>query len=197
MMKSASNDFRSPMNRGNSASIAKLALVVLLGGETILFGTLVSSYLFVRAEASVTPSYTQAGLERLWLPIINTLVLLLSAAAAGYAARSIKRGRRDAMQNGLTWSLMLGLMFVALQVIEFSKSGMSPLDAAFGGMYMALIGFHAVHVLAGVVLLGLNLLRARLGDFTEKSHTVIDVSAWFWYYVTAVWFVLFAVLYLL
>ncbi len=195
MMKTASNDFQSPANRGNSPAIAKLALLVLLGGETILFGTLVSSYLFVRAEAGVAPSYTQAGLDRLWLPVVNTLVLLLSAAAAWYAARSINKGRRGAMQNGLTWSLMLGLMFVALQVIEFSKSGLSPVDAAFGGMYLALISFHAVHVLAGVVLLGLDLLRARLGDFTANSHTVVDVSAWFWYYVTAVWLVLFAVLY--
>jgi cytochrome c oxidase subunit III len=185
-----------PATRANPQMAARLALLLLLGGETILFGTLVSSYLFIRAEAGAASLLAQSGLERIWMPAINTLVLLLSAAAAWYAVRSIRKDRRLDMENGLSWALALGLLFVALQVIEFSKSGMRPNDPSFGGIYMALIGFHAVHVLAGVVFVGLNLLRARLGDFSARGFIPVEMGAWFWYYVTAVWLVLFAVLYL-
>ncbi len=187
---------QAPATRGNPAKIAQLALFMLLGSETILFGTLVSSYLFIRAEAGATSLLIQQGLGRIWLPGLNTLVLLLSAAAVWYAVRSIRKDRRLGMENGLSWALGLGLLFVALQVVEFSKSGLRPTDPAFGGIYLALIGFHAAHVLGGVVFVGLNMLRARLGDFSSRSFIPVEMGAWFWYYVTAVWFVLFLVLYL-
>ncbi len=202
-MSAASDRYSTPTRRqapathGNPAGIARLALLILLGSETILFGTLVSSYLFIRAEAGAASLLAQFGLDRLWLPGLNTLALLLSAVAAAYSVRAIRKDNRQGMENGLAWTLGLGLLFVALQVVEFSKSGMRPTDLSFGGIYLALIGFHAVHVLGGVVFVGLNLLRARLGDFSDRRFIPVEVGAWFWYYVTAVWVVLFSVLYLI
>ncbi len=187
---------QAPATHGNPQMVARVVLLLLLGSETVLFGTLVSSYLFIRTEAGAPPLVIQGGLARIWLPAFNTLVLLLSAAAAWYSVRSVRKDRRIAMENSLSWALVLGLLFVGLQVIEFSRSGMRPNDSTFGGIYLALLGFHAAHVLGGVVFVGLNLLRTRLGDFSARSYVPVEMGAWFWYYVTAVWLVLFSVLYL-
>ena len=59
------------------------------------------------------------------------------------------------------------------------------------------MGFHAVHVLAGVVFLALNYARAYLGDFSSARYETIELGNWFWYYVAGVWLVLFIVLYLI
>jgi cytochrome c oxidase subunit 3 len=52
-------------------------------------------------------------------------------------------------------------------------------------------------VLAGVFFLALNLLRAQLGDYSAQRHEAVETGTWFWYYVCAVWVVLFTALYLI
>jgi heme/copper-type cytochrome/quinol oxidase subunit 3 len=92
-------------------------------------------------------------------------------------------------------TLILGMLFVLGQIVEFNHSGMAPDDPAFGGVYFTLIGFHAVHVLAGVIVLGINLVRTQAGDFGPGHYIPLQMGTWFWQYVVAVWLVLYAVLY--
>jgi cytochrome c oxidase subunit III len=191
-MQANARSNRAARRQNNSVQIAVL---LVLGAETIFFGTLVVSYIASRMGGLASP-FPQAEIFHFTIPVINTSVLLLSAIAGGVALRGIRRGRRGLLVTGLSIALLLGLVFVAGQVIEFSRSGMSPSDTAFGGVFFALLGFHALHVVSGVVVLGLLLLRARLGDFNPRRHTAIQAGMWFWYYVTAVWVVLFIVLYL-
>jgi len=47
-----------------------------------------------------------------------------------------------------------------------------------------------------VVFLALNLMRTNMGDFSAVQHEAVELGTWFWYYVTAVWAVLFVALYL-
>jgi cytochrome c oxidase subunit 3 len=94
-------------------------------------------------------------------------------------------------------TLLLGLVFVTIQIYEFSHAGMRINDQAFGGVFFTLMGFHGLHVLAGVVFLIINLVRTRLGDFSPNRYEAVELGTWFWYYVTAVWVVLFGALYLL
>ena len=171
------------------------ALLVILASETIFFGTLILAYLFMRSGQTNWP-FANASLSELLLPGLNTLVLVISAVTAWRASRFIQQNDRAGLQSGLTITLLLGLLFVVGQVTEFTHSGLQISDAGFGGVYFALIGFHAVHVLAGVVALALILLRVHLGDFDAEHHSVVTAGAWFWYYVTAVWLVLFLVLFL-
>lgn len=175
---------------------AKVTLWMVLASETALFATLVMSYLLLRTGQAGWP-YMHPSASRLVLPTINTAVLLASAAVAWRSSLAIQRGDAGRLKAGLALASVLGILFIAGQIFEFTRSGMRPDDPAFGGVFFALMGFHGVHVLAGMVVLGLNLLRTQLGDFDQDKHIAVDMGTWFWYYVTAVWLVLFAVLYLI
>ena len=59
------------------------------------------------------------------------------------------------------------------------------------------MSFHGLHVLAGMVMLTIGIVRARLSDFSAGDAGAIEIGSLFWYYVAAVWLVLFAALYLL
>jgi len=166
--------------------------MTVLASETAFFGTLLMAYLYLSLSNSVTP---QPALTRLIIPTINTAILLVSAGTAWLSNRSIRQGNVPALQRLLMITLALGLLFVAAQIYEFTRSGMLPDDREFGGVYFALIGFHALHVLAGVIVLVINLLRARLGDFSARRHIAVEMGTWFWFYVTGVWLVLFTVLF--
>lgn len=164
----------------------------MLGAETVLFGTLLLAYLFLRANH---PGSGLPGRADVLLPVVNTAVLLASAGTAAAAVRAVRQGRLNVLTRDLLVTLVLGLSFVAGQVIEFSRSGMKPDDQEFGGAFFALIGFHALHVLAGVIFLAINVVRAVLGDFDRRRSIPVEMGAWFWYYVTGVWMVLFVALY--
>ncbi len=185
----------SPSERPRQANPARLALVAFLGAESVFFGTLFMVYLYLRAAPIGAVWADQT--HDLLLPGANTLVLLLSTLSAGQAVRAIQQGKVRGLQTRLLVTVILGVAFVGGQVAEFSRSGMRPDDKAFGGVFFTLIGFHALHVLAGVVILAINLVRARLGDFSARSYSAVELGSWFWYYVTGVWLILFAALYLL
>lgn len=179
--------------KGNSLTQSTLLLV--LSAETALFGTLVMSYLFLRGGGSDMP-FTRPQPIDLMIASLNTLVLLGSAALAWKAHRAITLGNLEQLKTYLLMTFLLGAIFFTGQVFEFKHSGMRIDTSTFGAIFFALISFHALHVLAGMTLLGLNYARARLSDFSANRHVAITVGTWFWYYVVAVWLVLFTVLYL-
>jgi cytochrome c oxidase subunit 3 len=174
---------------------AKIALYVVLASETIFFGTLLSAYFFLRASLPIWP-LGPITVTRLIGPAANTLLLLISALTMYLGLRAIRQNRPESLKAWLSLTLSIGLIFVAGQVLEFTRSGMKITDQAFGGVFFTLMGFHAVHVIAGVVMLVLLLWRTFQGDFTARRYIAIQVGAWFWYFIVAVWVVLFSALYL-
>lgn len=179
--------------RANPEQTAKIALAVTLASETFFFGTLISAFLFMRGTQPWPVVHT---LGRLALPTANTLILLVSALLVYLGQKAIRRGDRAGMMRWFAISLGLGLAFVAGQVFEYTGNGLLPWDAGFGGVFFTLMGFHALHMLAGVFVHALVLNMARQGDFTPRRHVAVQVASYFWYYVVAVWAVLYTVLYL-
>lgn len=180
-----------PMSR---ISTGRVGLLVTLGTETVLFVTLLVAYVALRDQVSWNLPHT---LNRLSFPLINSSILLTSALTARWSLKAIRKDQTTVSQSGLLVTLLLGLIFVTGQIYEFNQAGLSIDDQSFGGVFFTLLGFHAVHVLAGVVFLALNWMRLRLGDFSATHHEAIELGSWFWYYVTAVWVVLFVALYLI
>jgi len=180
-----------PMSK---TTTGRIALLVTLGAESVFFITLLVAYAALRDEVGWGVQHT---LSRLAIPLINTVILVVSAIMAWVSTNAIRMNNQTALRNGLLITVILGLIFVAGQVYEFSHAGLQISDQSFGGVFFTLMGFHAVHVLAGVVFLILNYVRANLGDFSAERYETVELGTLFWYYVTAVWFVLFGALYLI
>lgn len=185
----------SPAQRTRQSNPARLALVAFLGAESVFFGTLFMVYLYLRTAQTGMVWANQA--HDLLLPSANTLLLLLSTLSAWQAVRAIQRGEVRRLELWLLVTIALGVAFIGGQLAEFSRSGMRPDDGEFGNVFFTLLGFHGLHVLAGVIILSINLVRARLGDFNAQFYSAVELGSWFWYYVAGVWVVLFAALYLL
>jgi cytochrome c oxidase subunit 3 len=159
----------TPLNR---AGVTQSTLLLVLSAETALFGTLVMSYLFLRNGGSDL-LFARPQPFDLAIASLNTCVLLVSAACAWNAHRAIGQGHVELLKTYLAITLILGAVFVAGQVFEFRHSGMKLDDSTFGGVFFALISFHAFHVLAGITVLSLNFVRTRLGDFSARRHMVL------------------------
>jgi heme/copper-type cytochrome/quinol oxidase subunit 3 len=176
------------------AGAKRIALFVTLGTETVFFLTALVAYVALRGQVEWNVSHS---FNQLAIPLANTAILLISAGTAWWAANTARKGQPGEIQKPLVVTLLLGLVFIAGQVYEFNRAGLSIDDQALGGVFFTLITFHAVHVFAGMVFNGLNLMRTYQVDFSSTESGVIVLGSWFWYYVTAVWLVLFTALYML
>lgn len=183
------------MSRSKPSNVLQSTLILVLGAETVLFGMLVMTYLFLRSGGSDVHFVHPKPLD-LMIASLNTLILIASALFARQAQEAITRDHVERLKGDLMLALALGAVFIAGQIFEFNHSGLRVDDPAFGGVIFALISFHALHVLAGMTVLALNFVRAHLGDFNAGRHVAVTGGTWFWVYVTAIWIVLFTVLYL-
>jgi cytochrome c oxidase subunit 3 len=133
------------------------------------------------------------------LPLMNTLILLLSGCAVTWAHHALvhENNRRDLI-TGLAVGIGFGVLFTALQAYEYGHllaegwnfSG----EIFFANFYMA-TGFHGFHVLIGTIFLTVCLIRAIKGDFTPEQHVGFEAAAWYWHFVDVVWLFLFFAVY--
>ena len=149
-------------------------------------------------SATVPAQWPPVGMEVLnafELPLLNTFILLLSGTTVTWAHHALIHGDRDGLKKGLWLTVLLGLLFSAIQAYEYAHApfpfGGSNYSSAF---YMA-TGFHGFHVIVGTIFLIVNLVRAHRGDFTPRQHFGFEAAAWYWHFVDVVWLFLFVVVY--
>ena len=131
------------------------------------------------------------------LPLINTLILLCSGAAATWAHHALvhENNRRD-MAWGLALAIGLGVLFTAFQVYEYSHAAFGFAGNIYGANFFMATGFHGAHVVIGTIFLAVCLIRLRVGDFTPRKHVGFEAAAWYWHFVDVVWLFLFFSVYI-
>lgn len=136
------------------------------------------------------------------LPLLNTLILLCSGTTLTWSHHAlIHNNRRDAI-NGLWITIILGLIFTAIQAYEyihapfaFEATSTDPIGTSFGGAFFMATGFHGFHVIVGTIFLIVNLIRLYKGHFTPRQHFGFEAAAWYWHFVDVVWLFLFVSIY--
>ena len=141
-----------------------------------------------------------AGIETFdpWhLPLINTLILLCSGAAATWAHHALahENNRKD-MASGLIIAVLLGLIFTGFQAYEYSHAAFGFSGNIYGATFFMATGFHGFHVIVGTIFLFVCYLRLRAGHFTQEKHVGFEAAAWYWHFVDVVWLFLFAAVYI-
>ncbi|MFN3912718.1 cytochrome c oxidase subunit 3 [Hyphomonas sp.] len=129
------------------------------------------------------------------LPLMNTLVLLLSGTTVTWAHHALQHGDMKGAKLGLIVTILLGLGFSALQVLEYSHAGFAYDGTLYGSAFFMATGFHGAHVIIGTIFLTVCLIRMYAGNMTPKKHLGFEFAAWYWHFVDVVWLFLFAFVY--
>jgi cytochrome c oxidase subunit 3 len=130
------------------------------------------------------------------LPLVNTLILLLSGTTVTYAHHSLIENNRKGVIRGLIATVLLGMLFTSLQVFEYLHAGFGFSDHIYGSTFFMATGFHGFHVIVGTIFLAICLYRAWGGAFTPERHFGFEAAAWYWHFVDVVWIFLFASIYI-
>jgi cytochrome c oxidase subunit III len=171
--------------------------IVFLISETMLFVGLFIAYFAYRA---VAPSWPPAGTPELelLLPGINTLILLSSSFVIHKADTAVKQNNLPGMRTWFLATMLMGSTFLAGQLYEYAHLEFGLKSNLFGSTFYVLTGFHGLHVLVGIILMGIVLWRSRRpGHYSTEKHFGVEAAEIYWHFVDGVWVVLFTILYLL
>ncbi|MBI1391873.1 MAG: cytochrome c oxidase subunit 3 [Alphaproteobacteria bacterium] len=136
------------------------------------------------------------------LPLLNTLILLLSGTTVTWAHHAVQHGDEAGLKQGLWLTIILGVIFTFFQYAEYHEAlSLEMFKFSGGGIYGAAFfmatGFHGLHVIIGTIFLAVCLMRAYAGQFTPERHFGFECAAWYWHFVDVVWLFLFAFIYVL
>jgi cytochrome c oxidase subunit 3 len=161
-----------------------LGVLIFVMTELMLFAGLISAFSIFRASAILWPPPGQPR-----LPIeetaFNTAALLASGALLYLARRSYSL-RRERAKRALLASMLLGAFFVLFQGVEWAR-------LIGEGFFYLIVGLHALHAVAGLIVLGYAWLRMQRGWLASSQLAAAEV---FWYFVVGLWPVLYLVVYL-
>ena len=175
----------------------KVAMAGLIIAESAIFTIFVVAYLFYIGKSLTGPTPR----EVLETPIFFTICLLSSSLTVHFAGRSLERNNRGAFLSLWSLTILLGGLFLFGTGREWHRliyeHGLTISTNLFGTTYYSLVGLHAFHVTAGLVMLLIVLMFALAGRVGADQFRRVDVLALYWHFVDAVWVVVFTVVYII
>ena len=175
----------------------KVGMVCLIIAESAIFTIFVVAYLFYVGKSITGPTPR----EVLETPIFYTICLLSSSLTIHFAGKLLERGRRGVFLGLWLLTIVLGGLFLYGTGQEWHRlideHGLPISTNLFGTTYYSLVGLHAFHVTAGLILLSVVLLFGLAGRVGSEQSARVDVLSMYWHFVDAVWIVVFTVVYVL
>jgi cytochrome c oxidase subunit 3/cytochrome o ubiquinol oxidase subunit 3 len=186
------------MHTSTGLSNNKLGVWLFLGSECLLFGGLISTYMLYRGRHS-----QNLGPDQLWdIPFTSSssFVLLMSSLTMVLAVSAAKRDDERNTKIWLAVTALLGSLFVAGQVYEFTtfyREGLGYTTSLFSSSFYTLTGFHGVHVSVGIIMLLSLVAMISKGRVTGERSEVVELIGLYWHFVDIVWILIFTLVYLI
>lgn len=129
------------------------------------------------------------------LPLLMTMILLLSGCTVTWAHHAILGGDNKSAVKALGITVFLGFSFLCFQVYEYVHAHFGFTEGIYPSTFFMATGFHGFHVFVGTVFLFVCWRRAAKGHFTQDRHFGFEAAAWYWHFVDVVWLFLFVAVY--
>ncbi len=184
------------IDEGMSRGMA--GMMLFIASEVMLFGGLFAGYFYVRSQADEWPPATIEHELSIPIAAVLTTILISSSVAAHVGMIGIKTDRRGAFKVGVALAIGLGTLFIAGQIWEWFSlmdEGLTAESGVYGATFYIITGFHGAHVIAGLCMLFVVILRALWDDFTPTRHLFADAGVLYWHFVDVVWVFVFTILY--
>ncbi len=189
--------------RPEGMSMPLLGMVLFIASEVMFFVAFFWAYfhfaLFPQhvsgAERAVWPPAGVYTFDPFHLPLLNTMILLLSGCTVTWAHHALLQGNRRDLVRGLAITVVLGLCFTAFQAWEYAEAPFAFTGGVYPSTFFLATGFHGFHVMVGTIFLAVCLFRAIRGQFTPEKHFGFEAAAWYWHFVDVVWLFLFVCIY--
>src|SRR5580692_5365954 len=196
-MSAVTTSLPHPATEWHLPSRGKVAMAGLIIAESAIFTIFVVAYLFYLGKSITGPTPR----EVLETPIFYTICLLSSSLTIHLAAKFLARGITFAFVAFWLLTIALGGLFLYGTAQEWHRliyeHGLTISTNLFGTTYYSLVGLHAFHVTAGLIMLSVAAIFGFIGRVGVSQSDRVAVLAMYWHFVDTVWVVVFTVVYVL
>jgi len=193
---------------GTGTHIPKAGTLLFISSEIFLFGALFTNFFTFQHLSEGNglgwpdiqghfPLLETSGILKVG---IFSLFLFASSGTVHMAEHHLKRGNHKAFNNWWLLTIILGVIFLIGQVLEYRSlilEGHTLGTSQFITAFYILTGTHGLHVFAGLVMLTVIQIRGRKGQFTATRHAGPQIASMYWHFVDIVWVFVFAIVYLM
>ena len=144
---------------------------------------------------SIWPPVGIQALNAFEVPLLNTAILLASGASVTWSHNAMISGERKETIVGLIVTIVLGVIFTALQGMEYYEAPFTIADSVYGSTFYVATGFHGLHVIIGTTFLAVSLVRIVEHQLTRHHHNGYEAAIWYWHFVDIVWVFLYVSIY--
>jgi cytochrome c oxidase subunit 3 len=177
----------------------RLGFILFIVSEIMFF----FSFFWAYFHSSLSPNieigciWPPYGLEviGLALPTVNTVILLSSGATITVAHLAIIRSNKQIAIEALIATIVLALIFTAIQVYEYRHAPFSISDGIYGSVFYMLTGFHGIHVIIGTIFIFVQFIRLIKDHFSPTKHLGFEMCSWYWHFVDVIWLLLYIIVY--
>ncbi|HZC72031.1 MAG TPA: heme-copper oxidase subunit III [Jatrophihabitans sp.] len=196
--------FGSKIHSLTRPNIVSVGTIVWLSSELMFFAGLFAMYFTVRSvHAGDWPMTLPDGTKivpKIAYATPFTLILVASSFTCQWGVFAAEKGDVYKLRRWFTLTFFMGLIFVLGQFNEFRleyHEGNTISATGYGSVFYLTEGFHAFHVIGGLLAFIFFLARTALGKFTPAQATAAIVVSYYWHFVDIVWIGLFSVIYLI
>ena len=133
-----------------------------------------------------------------FLGLAVSVVLIFSSVFAYYGETYMQQGNRKRFLICYSVTITLGILFlIGVVGVEWQIAPFGPADGVAGAIFYIMTGFHAFHVLTGVIFLIIVLRNGSRGLYSPEKHWAVEASAVYWHFIDVVWFFFYPALYLI
>jgi cytochrome c oxidase subunit 3 len=170
-------------------------VVVFLASELMFFAGFFAAYFDLRAQSAVWPP---PGVHlNIVESSVGTLLLALSSFAVFAGIRALRKNHFGAARRYVAASVAMGIAFLAIALHGWSHNGFRIDSHAYGSLFYAMTGFHALHVLAGILLLIALLAGLTKSAFNANGRAGAEAIGFYWHFVFIVWVGIWGAIYLI
>jgi len=191
------------------AAASKIGMWLFIFTELLLFGGLFIVYSVIRFEHQAAFHLAAEELD-VTIGAINTVLLLISSMTIAMSVSAIQFGHKKFTLWLISITILIGLVFLVNKYFEWSlkiEHGLYPGstvlqgfgngDTLFFGLYFFMTGLHALHIIAGVTILAVVLVRVYNGSIHAGHFVHLENGALYWHLVDIIWIFLFPLFYLI
>ena len=188
---SASSGVRMQQHPSERAKLtnSQLGMLVAIASFTMLFGTMLLSYLLIRARQNVWPPIGVEPLDK-QITTLSTIVLLGSSIFVHHAIKALRNSNFAQFKKYWSIGTWSGLVFLAMQsvfVMQMWQQGLRVESGIFASISYTLVVFHALHVIVAWGWMLAVHLRSLAGAYTTPKAQNPVLASWMWHFLDVVW----------
>lgn len=196
---------RESLWQGNHTKIVqrglRIGFILFLISEVMFFSGFFWGFFHSSLSVSIVlggvwPPVGLIPLNPFSIPLLNTVILLLSGASITWSHYSIIIGSYDNSRLSFVITLFLAFLFTSLQISEYLNAPFSLSDSVYGSTFYSLTGLHGVHVIIGSLFIFVCFLRLIRKHFSTTHHLGFEFASWYWHFVDVVWLFLYLFVYI-